>query len=34
MDSEGKLWEGNHEELDVGVAKDASIDKVKAGQVS
>ena len=26
--------EGNHEELNIGNAKDASIDKVKAGQVS
>ena len=34
VDSEGKLWKGNHEELNIGNAKDASIDKVKAGQVS
>ena len=34
VDSDGKLWEGNHEEIDIGDAKEASIDKVKTGQIS
>ena len=34
VDSEGKLREGNHEEIDIGDAKEASIDKVKTGQIS
>ena len=34
VDSEGKLWEGNHEEIDIEDAKEASIDKVKTGQMS
>ena len=34
VDSEGKLREGNHEEIGIGDAKEASIDKVKTGQIS
>ena len=34
VDSEGKLWEGNHEEINIGDAKEASFDKVKTGQIS
>ena len=34
VDSEGKLREGNHEEIDIGDTKEPSIDNVKTGQIT